>query len=246
VAPGTTARPSCSGRPGASRSPLRGNAAGSLLRDLDALVLRRATSTRDVVRARDLLADVKVEMGQAAIREALAHDLAATDVISPLAAAPQRWKVSHVDLTSDRGTAHGFTAWYARMVARNHLRDGLVACPDHYRIVTDPDGRQDVIEVTGGAFVASEFRVDYHDPAHVSVPPDQHYPYRTSGSATAPNGKVIGSVQHMTRNTGHGFAGSFNVAFPATLPPWFISEHRWHLACEFSNWITAYVREAGR
>jgi hypothetical protein len=33
-----------------------------------------------------------------------------------------------------------------------------------------------------------------------------------------------------------------NVTFPAFLPPFMITEHRWHLACEFSNWITAYIQ----
>jgi hypothetical protein len=27
--------------------------------------------------------------------------------------------------------------------------------------------------------------------------------------------------------------------FPIATPPWLIRAHRWHLACEFSNWIEA-------
>jgi hypothetical protein len=224
---------------------LRGNAVGALLGDLDALILRPAVGTREIARARNQLVETKLAMGQKAIRDALAVDLAASGLISPLSALPSSWTISHALVRSDRGTAQGLVRWFRAMTARNDLRAGLVACPDHYRVATLADGRQDVIEVTGGATLATQFRVNYSDPSHVSVPANSAYRYGVAGSASTVNGTLIGSVRHQARNlaTG-GFEASLNVAFPSTLPPWFISEHRWHLACEWSNWIEAYLRDA--
>lgn len=223
---------------------LRGEAVGALLGDLDALVLRRATSTADVVRDRRRLAESKLEMGDDAVMRAVSTDLAVSGAVTPLAAAMGRWSISHIELDSDRGSAAGFVRWYREMVRRNRPMDGLVACPDHYRLATSPDGGQEVVEVTGGSMLASRFVVAYDDADHVSVPPDPRYPRRIVGSANA-GGTVIGSVSHQARDLRRGFELSLNVAFPRTLPFWFVSEHRWHLACEFSNWVEAYARESG-
>jgi hypothetical protein len=224
---------------------LRGNAVGALLGDLDALVLRPAVGTREIVRARNQLADTKLAMGQKAINEVLALELAASGLVSPLAALPSSWAVSHTLIRSDRGTAQGLVRWFRAMAARNDQRAGIVACPDHYRIATLADGRQDVIEVTGGATLATQFRVNYRDLSHVSIPADPAYRFGVAGSASSLNGALLGSVRHQARNRASGgFEASLNVAFPSTLPSWFITEHRWHLACEWSNWIAAYVRDA--
>ncbi|WP_280249629.1 hypothetical protein [Nocardia abscessus] len=117
------------------------------------------------------------------------------------------------------------------------------ACPDHYIIATLPDGRQEVVEVTGGATLASRFLVDYTDKAKVMVPANPAYPLAVSGAAFLADGELIGGVCHQFRDEpGGGFRSQLEVAFPAAVPSLYIAEHQWHLACEFGNWIAAYLR----
>ncbi|MCC3332314.1 hypothetical protein [Nocardia abscessus] len=63
------------------------------------------------------------------------------------------------------------------------------------------------------------------------------------GTAALADGTVIGGVRHQFRDEpGGGFRSRLAVAFPAAVPGLYIAEHQWHLACEFGNWITAYLR----
>ena len=50
---------------------------------------------------------------------------------------------------------------------------------------------------------------------------------------------AIGGVRHQFRDTPDGFLARLCVEFPRFTPRRVIAEHRWHLACEFSNWIEA-------
>ncbi|MDA3625694.1 hypothetical protein OU415_09620 [Saccharopolyspora sp. WRP15-2] len=102
-----------------------------------------------------------------------------------------------------------------------------------------------MIEVTGGATMGSRFVIDYADTTGIPVSRNSHFPVETSGWARADDGNRIGAVRHQFRdNAQGGFSAMLPVAFPATLPPWMITEHRWHLACEFSNWVCAFVDSA--
>jgi hypothetical protein len=49
----------------------------------------------------------------------------------------------------------------------------------------------------------------------------------------------MGGVRHLFRDETHGFRVRLTVEFPVTTPAHTIQQHRWHLACEFSNWIEA-------
>ncbi|GAB3383652.1 hypothetical protein [Amycolatopsis echigonensis] len=224
---------------------LRGNLPAALAAELDALVLRPAQSTAEVARDRERLAAVKMRMGEAEIRKLMAPDLAVSGPASEGAAAPGEWAVSSAGLASTRGTAGGFARWFTGERDRNDERAMLAACPDHYVIRTPRAGVQEVIEVTGGAVLAARFVIDYADTAGVPIARDQGFPIDLSGWARGGDGVPIGAVRHQFRDDPRGgFAARLAIAFPAVLPPWMISEHRWHLACEFSNWVLAYL--AGR
>ncbi|MFJ9317301.1 hypothetical protein ACIRN4_24155 [Pimelobacter simplex] len=71
-------------------------------------------------------------------------------------------------------------------------------------------------------------------------------PGRPELQEVAEGGARIGGVRHQLRDEpGGGFRAELAVAFPATLPRWMVTEHRWHLACEFSNWVAAYTATLG-
>ena len=221
---------------------IKGNVTGWLLGDLDALILRPALSTADVPRAREQLADVKMRLGEAEMRKLTTVDLDASNPLGVITAAPHQWAISHTTIQSDAGTADGFVNWFNHRIALNDVRSMLVACPDHYISRTTGPKRVEVIEETGGAIVASRFFINLAETDSLPIPVDPKYPARTAGWARNAHGTRIGAVRHQFRNDPDGgFTGELAVAFPAFVPPTFITEHRWHMACEFSNWITAYV-----
>jgi hypothetical protein len=221
---------------------IRHNLPGAVAKELDALILRPALATTNVARDRQMLADVKMRLGEPEMRKLMAGDLALSNPTSVLTAAPKKWSISTTEIRSSRGTAKGFASWFDARRTKNDVRAMLVACPDHYVIKTGSRGKQEVIEVTGGAVLASRFLVDYTDTAEVPMAADPRFGVQVAGCARNDEGTMIGGVRHQFHdNPGGGFTAKLAVAFPALLPPWCAPEHRWHLACEFSNWITAYA-----
>ena len=47
------------------------------------------------------------------------------------------------------------------------------------------------------------------------------------------------AIRHQFCDEPDGFTARLTGEFPAATPPNLIRAHRWHLACEFSNWIEA-------
>ncbi|MGW4632944.1 twin-arginine translocation signal domain-containing protein [Nocardia sp. NPDC004415] len=224
---------------------LRQDYVGVLTGELDSLLARLENAVDDVSAARVALALARLSIGEAGIRELLAAELVASESAARagIAASDGRWQYAITEVSSDRGTAQGFLDWFDRARVTDDRPVWTDACPDHYLIATLPDGRQEVIEVTGGAMLPSQFFVDYTDVAGVMVPSDPAYPLTAAGVASLADGFVIGGVRHQFRDEpGGGFRAQLKVAFPAALPGLYIAEHRWHLACEFGNWITAYLR----
>lgn len=217
----------------------------ALVAELDALLRRPALRTTELPRDRALLVAVKLEMGEDRIRRLLATDLALSTPTSRLTGSLGSWTLSRSRIVSPQGSARAFADWF---LARGDTDDEatlLAACPDHYLLRSPAPGVQEVIEVTGGAVLASRFLIDYGDRADLPVARDTGCPIDLAGWATTDDGRRIGAVRHQLRDvTGGGFEARLAIAFPSTLPPWMASEHRWHLACEFSNWIGAHL--AGR
>jgi hypothetical protein len=91
--------------------------------------------------------------------------------------------------------------------------------------------------------MAARFFVDYDDLSSLKSEADPDYPVQVAGVARAPNGAAIGGVRHQFRNEGTGFHAKLTVEFPSLIMPSVVTGHRWHLACEFSNWIRAAIAE---
>ncbi|MEU3010455.1 hypothetical protein [Nocardia asteroides] len=224
---------------------LRKDYVGLLAGELDSLLARLEVTVDDIPAARAALADARLAIGPAGLRELLAGELVASDAAARtgIAASDGRWQYASTEVVSDRGTAQSFLDWFDRARVTDDRAVWTDACPDHYIIATLPDGRQEVVEVTGGAMLASQFFIDYANGAGVMVPADPAYPLTVASVASLADGFVIGGVRHQFRDEpGGGFRSRPKVAFPAALPGLYIAEHQWHLACEFGNWISAYLR----
>jgi hypothetical protein len=195
----------------------------------------------DLDAQRAALVTLKTGLGHAGIYAMLRHELAASDRTARLAAAASRGRTSYsvTRLTAPGYSAADFASWFYDLVVTNAEVDMIDACPDHYLLRGLADGRQEVIETTGGSPTATRFLVDYVKVDTVSVPVDPAYPIQIAGSAVLDDGFVLGGIRHQFRDRDGIMEALLTVEFPGMFPGTLIAAHRWHLATEFSNWIIA-------
>ncbi|KQU07081.1 hypothetical protein ASG56_05885 [Rhodococcus sp. Leaf7] len=180
----------------------------------------------------------KLELGQDGITRRLARETRWADRTARLqSAVTTRRRTSTVDLRVAGGGASHFVQWFENASQSGDDTALLRGCPDHFVIRTAPDGRQDVCETPGGSPLAARFRIDYQDISSLVTTIDQTFPHQIAGVALAGNGQPIGGVRHQFRDTPDGFEARLTVEFPFPTLWTMIAGHRWHLACEFSNWI---------
>jgi hypothetical protein len=190
----------------------------------------------------DLLA-LKQQIGSERLRRILAAELALSGATQALlvAASFGRYALSVTDVRCNQGSAQGFVQWFAARVTNNDQAAMLVAHPDHYVIDTLPSGLQRVLETTGGSPLPTQFDIDYSHAPDNPTPLVAGLPERVGGVALG-RGKPIGYAFHQFgEQPGGGFHGRLTVAFPKATPWFMLGGHQWHLACEFSNWIEAYL-----
>lgn len=196
----------------------------------------------DLASARRSLAARKLELGHDAIEALLARELAWAERVGRVGAAASRGRrrLSTIELSSSEGAAEHLPQWYYERITENDEAPLLEACPDHYLSRTRSDGRQEVIETTGGAPLAVRMFFDETDLSTLTSAPDPSFPIEWTGIARNSRGAPIGGIRHLFRNeNGGGFRMRLTVEFPWFTPPHLINAHRWHLACEFSNWVEA-------
>ena len=198
-------------------------------------------SRMPLARQREELADHKLALGRTHVRAAIRRGLWLSDKVSRLSVAlsgkARRFSVCEIKVAA--GSAAHFARWFDDLTGLNREREMIVACPDHYIIAREEDGRQWVIETTGGSPTPAEFWVDYADVSSLRTQPDSSYAHQIAGAARLDDGFVIGGVRHQFRQEGAGFRALLTVEFPGRMPARMIAAHRWHLAVEFSNWIEA-------
>jgi hypothetical protein len=119
------------------------------------------------------------------------------------------------------------------------------ACPEHYVVTPTGDGRMDVIETTGGYGLPTRFFVKLGETGASSSPRpadvDPTYPLQMAGRAWLRSGQESGRVLHQFAETQGGFKAKLTIYFPAASPPGLVEGHRWHLACEFTNWVNLCI-----
>lgn len=201
--------------------------------------LSTSNATRDQQR-RELL-DAKLALGHDGIRALIGRGIWLSEKVTRLTVAlsgkSRRFSVCEIEVAA--GSAQQFARWFEDRNNLNDERSMIDACPDHYIIARDAQGRQLVVETTGGSPLPGEFTVDYDDVSSLHTAPDPSYQFEVAGVARLRDGLAIGGVRHQFRQEGDGFRALLTVEFPGRVPMRMIAEHRWHLAVEFSNWIEA-------
>lgn len=189
----------------------------------------------------------KLALGPDEIRRILATDLKLAASATRLAAKLSRGgrRASVCELAVSNGSAAAFVSWFDERSRTGDEPPMLRACPDHFIIATDGRGRQVVLETTGGSPFAAQFTIDYDDIASLKTPARDDYPFQVAGVARLDDGLAVGGVRHQFRQEDEGFRALLTVEFPTFTPPSMISQHRWHLAAEFSNWIEIASRSGG-
>jgi hypothetical protein len=218
------------------------HAVAEILPGYDPATLR----TADLDARRAALLALKTGLGHAGIYTMLKRELAASERIARLAVAAGRGRTTYsiTRLVVPECPAPDFGEWFNNLTTTNAEAEMIDACPDHYLLRGLPDGRQEVVETTGGSPAATRFLVDYTNTSAISIPVHDDYPVQIAGQAVLDDGLAIGGVRHQFRDHDDAMEALLTVEFPALFPSPMIAAHRWHLATEFSNWIIASRRDA--
>ena len=193
-----------------------------------------------VAMRRDTLLQAKLDLGSDTIAARLGREIRLSGAVARAAAAVSgKRRISAVDLYIDGGNAGQFVDFFERGSKTSDEPMMLQACPDHFAIRTRENGWQEVLETTGGSPLPSLFLIDYEDVSSLVTTPDPQFPHQIAGVARTAGGVAIGGVRHQFRDTDNGFHARLTVEFPLPSLGRMVSGHRWHLACEFSNWIEA-------
>ena len=203
-----------------------------------------APAAGDLGVRREAWLDAKRRLGDDEILRRVHRDTALADIIARVQARiSRRRRVSVTELFVPDASAGDFVEWFERITFRSD-RDAMeLACPDHF-VLRMLDGRQHVVETNGGSPFAAQFTIDYDDVSSLVTPIDPLFPHRLDGVARASDGTAIGGVRHQFRDTPAGVHARLVVEFPAVMLSSIVRGHRWHLACEFSNWFEAAVAAA--
>ncbi|WP_246124198.1 hypothetical protein [Nocardia bhagyanarayanae] len=190
---------------------------------------------------RTALNTLKYGLGHAGMYAMLKREIAFSERMTRAGVAMSRGRVKFAAtrLQVPGLSAQRFGEWFDNLVVINDEKTMNAACPDHYLLRGLGDGRQEVVETTGGAPAASRFLVDYQRTEAIEIPADPDYPIQIVGTAYLDDGLVIGGVRHQFRDTNGVLDAMMTVQFPAAVPARNIHQHQWHLACEFSNWLIA-------
>lgn len=190
---------------------------------------------------RSALTTLKTRLGHAGVYAMVGRELALSERMTRIGVAASRGRTKHAitRLEVPGFSVERFAAWFDNLTAANAETDMIDACPDHYLLRGLPDGRQEVVETTGGSPAVSRFLIDYAKTESLTIPIDPGYPIQIAGQALLDDGVVIGGVRHQFRDRDGTLEALLTVQFPASVPARLIRQHQWHLAVEFSNWMIA-------
>lgn len=199
-------------------------------------------SAKTLAGRRDALVARKLELGHEELERQLARELWISTRSSRLITALSRGRrrLCTIELSGSGGSAEAMPGFYKTAMETGDEAALLAASPDHFLLFEGDDGVQRVIETTGGAPLASRIFLDESDTTSVTTKADPEFPVQwVAVGRGSVDGPPSGAIRHQFRDNAEGFRARLTIEFPALTPPNLVKAHRWHLACEFSNWIEA-------
>jgi hypothetical protein len=191
---------------------------------------------------RDALVARKLELGHEELERRLARELRISSRSSRLMTALSRGRrrLCTIELSGSAGSAEAMPDFYKTAMETGDEAALLAASPDHFLLFEGDDGVQQVIETTGGSPLAARIFLDESDTTSVRTKADPEFPVQwVAVGRGSVDGPPAGAIRHQFRDEADGFRARLTIEFPAFTPPHLVKAHRWHLACEFSNWIEA-------
>jgi hypothetical protein len=196
-----------------------------------------------VAARREALVAKKLELGHAEIERRLARQIAGATRLSRVMSTLSRGgrRLCIVELRGVGASAEAVPAFYGAAMDSGDEGPLLAASPDHWMLRKRDDGIQQVIETTGGSPLASCIYLDENEVGTISTPADPSFPVQWVAFGRARlGGPPAGALRHQFRDEpGGAFTARLTIEFPRVTPARLVNAHRWHLACEFSNWIEA-------
>ena len=200
----------------------------------------------ELERSRVALALLKKKLGIAGLQELLRDETeeSARLMDSWIAQSDGKYVGTPCEIEVTGCRAEEYLEWFGKVVAANDQETLDGACPEHYVVTPTLDRAMDVIETTGGYGLPSRFLVKLSSGTEASPDPsaiDDAYPIRMTGYGYQLDGRELGRVLHQFANTDKGFKAKLSIYFPAAAPRELIEGHKWHLVCEFTNWVNAFL-----
>ncbi|ALG84897.1 hypothetical protein [Gordonia phthalatica] len=193
----------------------------------------------DLNTRREAWLHAKRSLGDDEILRRLHRDTAVADALArSQARVSRRRRLCLTELVVPGAASTAFTEWFTAITVESNRDEMERACPDHF-VLRTADGIQEVVETNGGSPLAARFTIDYDDVSSLVTPIDPLFAHRLDGVARASDGTPIGGVRHQFRDTPAGVHARLVIEFPLLMLPSVVHGHRWHLACEFSNWFEA-------
>jgi len=194
----------------------------------------------DIVARRDVLVARKLELGHDRLERLLARELRISARAGRAMAALSRGRrrLCTVELSGSGGSAETMPVYYKTAMETGD--EAALLAASHYVLCEESDGVQQVIETTGGSPLAARIFLDESDTTSVTTRADPGFPTQwVSVGRVHQGGPPSGAIRHQFADHPNGFRVRLTGEFPAATPARLVQAHKWHLACEFSNWIEA-------
>ncbi len=207
----------------------------------------RVLRDEELARSRHALAYLKARIGDAAMRDLLADDLASTTALVRdwVEQSAGRWRTDRVELIVPGPSAEAFHCWYERAMAERREAVLRAGHPEHFVLHPTDDGIE-VVENVGETDLP--WRIFYR-----SLPDDafplpwaEGYPVRFGAEIVNVDGLRVGYTMHQSRDAEDGMHLLLRTLLPQAAPPSLVERHLRHFAIEFTNWTRTAWLEAGQ
>ena len=198
-------------------------------------------------RARHALAYLKDKLGNDAVRDLLAEDVAqmTAQVRAWTRDSAGAWQSASMELVVPGPPAADFHRWYSELFARDRQQVLRAGHPEHFVNRSSGAGSAEVIENVGETELP--WRISYepvHD-AELPVAWDPDHPVRFASQLRDPDGQLMGYTLHAGRDADDGMHLRMTTVLPAAAPQDIARRHLHHYAIEFRNWAQVAWRELG-